>query len=406
MAVTLTNELEAWRWPIHRQVLRTSRTLLSFDLLPSYCIVFSFPCRLYVPSSDMSSRALRKLQRLREEEGVKGETVESDDSNGETGDTDDSSAAATGRPAFNAFDLLNAGGDDEEEADDEDDDDAPETPEFSNISAVREDPKPLTETSQGSEKTKKKNKQKKKGKKGKGKTKEVIDENVSAPAMQEEVSNAAKNSKKTKGNKKGNVDEIDQALQELSLRASSQKPSRSEAGNDKTDSSDSQTSETLCHLLAVETRNLDTLNEMRKLFGNIVLSERESSAPPPPRVNRRRRGGQIQLDLGSALTGRYSPASRGQELSGIGSRRNVLMPGKDEWPRAPSGGLGMELVEKPGQQQMRGTKVGGVREYKLVHNSAYMDTQRQFEICVESMQPENLIQHLQLNREWLSFVFL
>lgn len=361
---------------------------------------------------------------MREEEGTKGGGPELDELNEEAGDSDDNSeapSAGTGRPAFNAFDLLNAGGDnedgDEEEEEEEEeeeirggDNEAPESPQPqpSTVSDAPDISVPSTEASQASERKKQKNKQKKKGKKGKGKNKEATaDEQTPTTATQYDISisKAEKTTKKTKG-KNGNVDEIDEALQELSLRTGSQSATSGSgaAGGDgaSNGASDSPDSESLCRLLSIETRNLDSLNEMRKLFGNIVLRERESSSPPPPRVTRRnRRGGRIQLDLGSALAGRYSPASRGQELSGIGLRRNVLMQGKDEWPRAPSGGLGMELVERPGQQQKPGTRVGGVREYKLVHNAAYTDTQRQFEICVESMQPENLIQHLQLNREFL-----
>src|SRR5438034_9266672 len=91
-----------------------------------------------------------------------------------------------------------------------------------------------------------------------------------------------------------------------------------------------------------------------------------------------------------ALTGRFNAASRGQDLSGLPQRRNVLMQAKDEWPRATSGGLGMEIVEK---------FPSGVAKYKLVHNSAYKDVQHQFDICVESMEPERMIELLRFNRE-------
>jgi Protein of unknown function, DUF654. len=103
---------------------------------------------------------------------------------------------------------------------------------------------------------------------------------------------------------------------------------------------------------------------------------------------RRRDRNRETVDLGQALTGRYSPASRGQSLAGVTLRRNVLMQGKDEWPRAPSGGLGMEIVEK--------YRLGDTL-YKIVHNKAYQDVQNQFDLCVESMDPQRLIHHLQYN---------
>ena len=69
------------------------------------------------------------------------------------------------------------------------------------------------------------------------------------------------------------------------------------------------------------------------------------------------------------------------------------MQAKDEWPRAPSGGLGMEMVDK---------LPDGSIEYRLVHNSSYQDVQRQFDMCVESMDPQRLIHLLQYNPYHLS----
>jgi hypothetical protein len=66
------------------------------------------------------------------------------------------------------------------------------------------------------------------------------------------------------------------------------------------------------------------------------------------------------------------------------------MQGKEEWPRAPSGGLGMEVVKKLPLD---------VTEYKLVHNTAYKGVQFEFDICVESMEPQRMIELLQYNRK-------
>jgi hypothetical protein len=142
-------------------------------------------------------------------------------------------------------------------------------------------------------------------------------------------------------------------------------------------------------LLAVESRFLNTMNEMRKLFGNVVLESFEQ--PEGDGVGRRRDRRRETIDLGRALTGRYSPASKGQSLSGHTLRKNALMQGKEEWPRAPSGGLGMELSKQ---------LPSGSTLYRIVRNSAYQDVQRQFDICVESMDPQRLIELLQYNRKF------
>ena len=49
----------------------------------------------------------------------------------------------------------------------------------------------------------------------------------------------------------------------------------------------------------------------------------------------------------------------------------------------------MEIVEK---------RADGTVEYKFVHNRMYQDVQRQFSVCVASMDPERMIALLQHNR--------
>ncbi|KAE8375090.1 transcriptional repressor TCF25-domain-containing protein [Aspergillus bertholletiae] len=123
---------------------------------------------------------------------------------------------------------------------------------------------------------------------------------------------------------------------------------------------------------------------MRKLFGNVVLENFDQEDTGGRRRDRNRE----TIDLSRALTGKYSPASRGQSLAGVTLRRNVLMQGKDEWPRTPSGGLGMELVEKSST---------GPTIYRIIHNASYKDVQMQFDMCVESMDPQRMIHLLQYN---------
>ena len=137
----------------------------------------------------------------------------------------------------------------------------------------------------------------------------------------------------------------------------------------------------LFRLLAVEAKHLNARNEMKRLFGNVV-TENESDGNPGPR--RRGRGPQT-VDLGGALAARNSPVSRGQGLRGLALKRNPLIMGKEEWPQATSGGLGMEMVGKLEDDTV---------EYRFVHSSIYQGTQREFESCVASMDPQRLIKML------------
>jgi hypothetical protein len=184
------------------------------------------------------------------------------------------------------------------------------------------------------------------------------------------------------------LDEIDRALKALSATQVSE----------ITDDSPSRETcslpsngflKTAEELLAIEPKFLNAINEMRKLFGDAVLESFDQNQSGG--MGRRRERRRETVDLGRALTGQYSPASGGRSLAGLTLRKNVLMQGKDEWPRAPSGGLGMEVSEKlPSNSTI----------YRIIYNSAYQDVQRQFNICVESMQPQRLIQLLQYNRKF------
>lgn len=182
--------------------------------------------------------------------------------------------------------------------------------------------------------------------------------------------------------KTNQLDEIDLALKSLSTKTQDGSYAIS---NVKTNDQELQT----WQLLGVDSKQLNALNEMKRLFGNVVLEGDSDGAVAPGHGRRRARGPQ-QLDLGGALAGRNSPASKGQGLAGLALRRNVFMMGKEEWPKATSGGLGMEVVEKLNV---------GTSQYRFMHNTAYQDVQRQFEACVASMEPQRMIQMLQLNRK-------
>lgn len=288
----------------------------------------------------MSSRAIRKLQKLREQDRQRAEQEEND--------SDDEPVYQSSKPKLNAFDLLNAA-DEEDDEKQESDHDVPEPV----TQTVEETPAPIQ--SAGSKK--KKNKKKKK----KASTKPTAEE----PTPKEE-----------------DLDEIDRALKELAV----QNPAHGNATAAATvNSRDAAFPKTPDQLLGIEPKFLNATNEMRKLFGNVVL---ENFDQQDAGTGRRRDRNREMVDLGRALTGRYSPASRGQSLAGVTLRRNVLMQGKDEWPRAPSGGLGMELAEKAPT---------GATVYRILHNASYQDIQRQFDMCVESMDPQRMIHLLQYN---------
>ena len=291
----------------------------------------------------MSSRALRKLQKEQEKSGL----IHSEDQ----GDSSDNDEAIPKTTKANAFDMLNAAGLDDEEANATDEDEA--GPEIDD----KEESVATVLPVDGS-KSKKSKKKKKAKKSAKAKTSEdLVHKNAAAD--------------------EAGLDEIDLALRSLSTNPQhnltrSLDPSLNEANQQ------------LCRLLAVESRHLNALNEMKRLFGNVVL-ENEDHSPSPAR--RRGRGPQ-QLDLAAALTAQYNPVSHGQGLSGPALRRNFFIQGKEEWPKATGGGLGMELVEKMDD---------GTVEYRFLHNSMYQDVQRQFESCVESMDPQRMISMLIFN---------
>ncbi|KAJ5774530.1 hypothetical protein N7457_009426 [Penicillium paradoxum] len=293
----------------------------------------------------MSSRAIRKLQKLREQEQLQNSDQQDESSEDE--------APRPAKPKFNAFDLLNADDEDEENEEEEE-----EEEEGTHEQYRTQSPEPAPTPS----KPKKSNKKKKKKKAAKA--------------------SGLVNTPPTKSNE-GELDEIDRALKELSKKG--HLPSGANSSNAKHDR-DASFPKTTSELLGIDPKYLNATNEMRRLFGNVVLENFDQT--PDNGTGRRRERNRQMIDLAQALSGKYSPASRGQSLAGATQRRNVLMQGKEEWPRAPSGGLGMETVEKLSS---------GETLYQLVHNTGYQDVQRQFDLCVESMDPQRMIGHLQYN---------
>lgn len=210
--------------------------------------------------------------------------------------------------------------------------------------------------------------------------------------------------KRNKKNKSAKVEHILPPARKMDFTSSSSQPDEIDLAlkslsNNSTDGSYAYTMyrqkdgyPELGQLLGVDTKQLNALNEMKRLFGNAVLEgDRESAGSPSP--SRRRARGQQHLDLSGALSARNNPVSHGQGLAGLALRKNVFMAGKTDWPKAPSGGLSMEVEERMND---------GTMKYHFVHNKLYQNVQQQFQAAVTSMEPERLIQILQFNREIFS----
>ena len=306
----------------------------------------------------MSSRVIRKLQREQEQKKQKEQQSEALPESEE--DDLDVPNISEKKPG-NAFDMLAAGGDEDASTGEVDTSHGEETRRKKKASPESHDA-PTSTTPKSKTKSKKKKNKKVKAAKTENEDK----------------------STKVDGNDKGKVqkDEIDKALESLAIK--SQDGSYAMLGS-KPDESYNQ----LCRLLEVESKHLNALNEMKRLFGNITIGD---ESPQP--ANQRGRG-PTHLDLGGALSARYSPVSRGQGLTGLSLRRNVFIVGKEQWPKATSGGLGMELDRKDSD---------GTKHYRFVHNTAYQDVQRQFQSCVESLDPQRMIQMLQFNPYHISTI--
>jgi hypothetical protein len=313
----------------------------------------------------MSSRALRKLKREEEEArqlaALRAEQeVEygSDEVEDEVEDTHTTKRKA--KPVSNAFDMLD-GAHESERSDPGEADEEVDAETFDVVQAAVSSSIPPKPT----QSKKKKKKQKKKAKER-------------APA---------EGARRTPADE---MDDIDRALKELSTR----EPAVSARAADIVEDAgvgdpDGLWEAPATKLLGIDSRNLNPVNEMKSLFGNIAL-EGSSTGRASPRAPQRQREQNQQggVDLETALTGRYSPASKGRELGALANRRNIFVQGHEDWPLCTSGGLSMEFDKN-------NTAFG--KHFSIVHNNAYMDVQREFRLCVESMQAENMIQLLMQN---------
>lgn len=290
---------------------------------------------------NMSSRALRKLQREQEEQRLK-EAAEAAQEEAQLSSEDE--APTRTPPPRNAFDML------EEVEEDESEDETtggvmtPATdasrPDLSISTSTRPTPSA---------------KSKKKKKKSKKKLKDTPD--------------------KMNNGESESGDEVDRALKALAAKSASQ-------GGMNEDSLPMPSWEAeATRLLGVETKNLNPINEMKSLFGNVAVEEHESR---PANRNPRQREVNEQggMDLGTALLGRNNVASRRKELGALAGRKNCLMRGREDWPLASSGGLSMEHVADPTSFE---------RKYNILHNNMYKEAQWNFQLAVDSMDPQRMM---------------
>jgi hypothetical protein len=300
----------------------------------------------------MSSRALRRAQRELEEKQIQEKLAQDAQDAQESESESEMAPKASAKPSL--FAMLGDGGDEDEE--DEEDEGAVQDVE---PDADKSDDHAEAKTISASNPSKKSKKKKKKAK-AKGK------------AADADADKSATSAKASSG-----LDEIDQALLALNVTPNGQ----SGSGSDQQDAAISEEKQQLFSVLSVDTQHLHAANEMKKLFGRAALQQNEEEARP------RQRG--QQGGIAAALVGRNAPGNR--NLASLGLRRNIFIQGKEEWPRATSGGLGMEIVEK---------RADGSVEYRFVHNSTYQDVQRQFQVCVASMDPDRMVQLLANNRKF------
>lgn len=296
----------------------------------------------------MSSRALRRAQKELEEKQLQEKLAQ------EEQEEDESEEEVAPKPAAKPSLFALLGDADENEDDDEDEDE--QDAEVEAATPIPPEAAPVTKS--------KKNKKKKKKGKNKG----------SSTATPQESTTSANES---------GLDEIDQALLALNLTANG----RGNTEAEETNTAESEEKKQLFSTLSVDNQHLHAANEMKKLFGRAALQHTDEEARP------RQRG--QQGGIAAAVAGRNAPGARG--LASLGLRRNIFVQGKEEWPRATSGGLGMEVVEK---------RTDGSVEYRFVHNRTYQEVQRQFQLCVEGMDSERMIQLLRLNRKYNPLLIL
>lgn len=292
----------------------------------------------------MSSRALRKSQKERElaqqEQELKAEESSEEDLVPLKG----------AKPS--AFALLEADEGDENVENTEEEDEEEKVRVSNGLEEKTHIEENLSSSATGSVKKKKKKK----------KSKAIRNTNNTKPAVDE--------------------DEIDAALRALKVQG---EPSSTE--NVLPNSIDSSLEEA-CKLLSIEIQNLNVGNEMKRLFGRAAfdVDDEQPQARSQRGVTTGDRAGLADIVAGKNAIG-------GAGLPSVMRRRNILMQGKEEWPKSPGSGLGMEIVER---------RPGDIIEFRFTHNKTYQNAQREFDACVRSMDPAIMVNCLRFNRTFMA----
>lgn len=115
----------------------------------------------------------------------------------------------------------------------------------------------------------------------------------------------------------------------------------------------------LAEILAIDVKMLDPNIEMRRLFGSkVVASERAERAQTARRA-----------------------VHRGMQIDGPRGRKSVLVPMEDNFPLTIKGGLEMDMIQD----------VDGIRTFRFVHTKAYQNIQFMFIECVQSGDPQTMM---------------
>jgi hypothetical protein len=299
---------------------------------------------IYVSSSAkkspiMSSRQLRKIRQQRELEQAK---LQAD---AEEAEESEEELVVSTKPKTSLFANLATLEDEGAEEVDQ--------PEEEEEQVADAEPLPVV--------TPKKPKKSKKKKKAKSKSKEV--EGVLAES-------------------RNGTDDIDEALRELNLK-------RPSGADNSTHVAVNPEYERVCALLGINAQHLKVANEMRNLFGRAAVEVHDEPGGHVRGQRNRQRGQNQQVDLETALKGRHAP---GKGLPELTLRRNSLIQGKDDWPKAPTGGLTMVMVDDCRTED-------GTVEFRFDHNKEYQALQQAFYGFVEMGDPQNLIGLLVRNRK-------
>lgn len=308
----------------------------------------------------MSSRALRKAQREKEEQDRLKKLEQEARALGEEEEEDEDDIAPAPTTKKSAFELLQDADDSDNTGEDQSDEDEDEP------SLLTPHTPTVTTSSTPQTSTKNKRKRRKRGKK-------PGDGGVSVKGI------LAKEAREQE-TKQDDMDEIDRALQQLATNGNNATTAATTAGVDPR-------VEEANRLLSIDTQHLHAVNEMRRLFGRAALEQDHADDAPAPARGGNRRQQRQQVGLRDALRGQRQDGRSGG-LAAMALRRNIFIQGKEDWPQATGGGLGMEVEEK---------RADGTVLYRFVHNTAYQDVQSQFETCVASMDPQRMILLLQHN---------